>query len=330
MAEELNVLYQSDSNTQYYLGVSIVSLLFNNKDINKINIYIIDDGLEDTFLNQLNECIGSYPNAHIRIIEAKKMLANPIVRQFSTYKGKRNNKHSFLKLFWNVAITDKIERLVYIDCDTVVTGSLTDLMSFDIKDNYIAMAFDSLITSEIKHIGLSPNKPYFNSGVIVFNCGKWITDKCSLRIANHNKCYGTVDQDLLNVEFKGKIAVLPLKFNYQSIHMLLEPKQYCREFKRNNYYNRSEIEESGNDVRVVHFLKFLGKSVWDEGGKHPCEEVFRKYLDMSPWKGIPKNKKTVGIVFKLEKVLYSVLPRMIFVKLFHIAHKHMIVKSNKA
>ena len=47
MERNLNIIYSSDDNYCIYMGVSILSVLENNKNFNSINIYIVDNNISD-------------------------------------------------------------------------------------------------------------------------------------------------------------------------------------------------------------------------------------------------------------------------------------------
>lgn len=326
---QLNVLYQSDENTQLGLGISIASLMINNEFMEEINIYLIDDGINDSFLNQLKEYIESFHRKLI-VIPSEIMLDNDLVKQYPCYTGKRKNKHSYLKLFWNVGIEEKMDRLLYIDCDTVIKNDLSDLITMDMKDNIVGMAYDALITDEIVNIGLEKDDPYFNSGIILFDVPKWIEGHCAWRVVQRLKehgNYGTVDQDVLNVEFKHQIYILPMRYNYQTIHIVANTDTYFHEFKRDNYYKYEEVQMEENQVCIMHFVKFIGQNVWNKGNVHPCKGYFEEYLEQTPWKSIEKSHQNVKFIYIVERILYAVLPRRCFIKIFHIAHRMMINKS---
>ena len=325
----LNILYQSDSNMQYYMGVSIVSLFEHNKDA-FINVYIIDIEIESCFLDVLESYIKER-NGSVRIIDGNELAARPEVKEFPCYRGMRKNSRSYLKLFWSLAIHDDIDRLIYIDCDTAVVGKLSKLNSFDLDGKTIGMVYDSLITDEIVNVGLDKNEPYYNSGVILFDVKRWRASNACERIAEHAKThsYGTVDQDLINIEFKNEIKCLPLEYNFQSIHYLTKPGLYVKEFNRSNYYSLREIEEASQNKKIVHYLKFNGENSWDKGNLHPCKKLFESYLRISPWKNLKKTKHKSKLIYFIEKILYIVLPRACFIKIFHIAHRGKINNSNK-
>ena len=49
----MNVMYASDDNYAEIMGVSILSLLQSNKDVQKIRIYIIEDAISESNKNNL-------------------------------------------------------------------------------------------------------------------------------------------------------------------------------------------------------------------------------------------------------------------------------------
>lgn len=329
-SKELNILYQSDDNTQIGLGVSIASLLINNQSFDKITIYLINDGIEVSFLNQLKQYIDKFQRKLI-VISSQVLLENNLVKQYPSYTGKRKNKHSYLKLFWQLGITNNIDKLLYLDCDTIINNDLSPLLALDMGNNLMGMAYDALITDEITHIGLNKDDPYYNSGVILFNAPKWLKEQCIQRIVRHlaeNGNYGTVDQDVLNLVFRDQIYTLPIIYNLQAIHVLTTATQYCNEFRRSNYYEMKDLNIDENEIRIIHFLKFIGQNAWDKNSLHPCKDYFIKYLALTPWKQNETKETHSKPIFLVEKLLYQILPKQYFIKIFHIAHKMMINKSN--
>ena len=327
-----NILYQSDKNTQIGLGISITSLLVSNKSTEAINIYVIDDGIDPLFLSQLKNLVHQF-GQELFILSSQSLLNHSLVKQYPNYTGIRKNKHSYLKLFWELVINEPIDRLLYVDCDTLITNDLSDLFSINMHDNGIGMALDSLISNEITYIGLSKDDLYYNSGVILFDCNIWKEQKFSYRIIAHTKkvhSYGTVDQDILNVEFRNQICTLPIMYNYQTIHLLVDPKTYQKEFPRKNYYSYPEINILPNQVCIYHLVKFMGQNVWDISNMHPGKPIFERYLKLSPWAEYnPQSNSSTRGIYRVEKILFKFLPRVLFIKLFHIAHKKMITNSSK-
>ena len=56
----LNIIYSSDNNYCIYMGVSILSVLENNKNFNSINIYIVENNINDVNKLKLKKIVESY------------------------------------------------------------------------------------------------------------------------------------------------------------------------------------------------------------------------------------------------------------------------------
>lgn len=327
----LNVLYQSDNNYAAFMGVSICSLLENNKDANIINVYIIDDSISPENKTKLVDMVQSY-SRNITFLTGDIIFQKQDIVEAFSYTGMRKNTHSYLKMFIDELLPDLNGRVIYIDCDTAVVGSLSGLLSIDMNGNTIGMVMDSLVTKSREVIGIPENECYYNSGVILIDLQQWRHNQCSKRILNHIKnirTYGTVDQDVLNVELKNEIYTLPIEYNLQPVHLEHPYERYTKVYKhKEQYYSKEEIEQAVRNPKIIHYLRYIGESPWHEGNVHPGTKYFDEYLQMSPWRDYCKQAANRGLLFKLEKWMYRYLPKGIFLRIFYIVHERMIRKSN--
>ena len=328
----MNILYQSDNNYAPYMGVSICSLLENNKEAGSINIYIIDDGINGDNKEKINSLSLKYP-AKISYLTGDILLEDADLVKTFEYTQFRKNTHSYFKMFIDRLLPDLNERIIYIDCDTVVEGDITGLESIDLKGRAIGMVQDSLVSSVKTSVGMDDTERYYNSGVILIDLKRWKEINCSDRIYKHIRdirTYGTVDQDVLNVELHDEISTLPVRYNLQPVHMDYSYRQYSRVYKHKEpYYNSEEIKEALKDPGIIHFLRYIGESPWHEGNVHPATPYFDKYLKISPWHDMVKKPSGKGGVFKIEKSMYRFLPKALFLRIFYIVHDRMIRKSNQ-
>ena len=328
----MNILYQSDDNYAVYMGVSICSLLENNKAADNIHIYIIDDGISEDNKIKIKNMTEEYKR-QVSFISGESVLQDKEITDVFSYVGMRKNSHSYLKMFFAKLLPDVTGRLIYIDCDTAVDGDISGLEHIDMCDKTIGMVMDSLVVESKKSVGLNKEDRYYNSGVILIDIDKWRERDCSKRIMEHIKnvrTYGTVDQDVLNIELKDEIVTLPIKYNLQPVHLVYSYKLYAKVFKHcEEYYTKSEIEEAVDSPAIIHYLRYIGESPWNADNVHPGTVYFDKYLALSPWSDYAKNRANRGMLFQIEKVLYKMLPQSIFIRIFYIVHERMINNSNK-
>ena len=328
---KMNILYQSDNNYAAYMGVSICSLFENNKESDEINVYVINDSISQENTDKLLEMAEKY-SRRIILLDPTDLLQDTSLSLTFGCSGKRWNNHSYLKLLFTRMISENIDSLLYIDCDTVVVGDLSDVFRYDLGKNSIGMVQDSLTTYSKTSIGLEDTDRYYNSGVILFNTAAWIENRCEERIINHLKnvrVYGTIDQDVLNVVLKDEIYTLPIRFNLQPVYIDYSLEQYNRVYKHAEpYYSNDEVRDALLSPVIFHFLRYLGQSPWHKNSMHPCREYFDMYLERSPWEGLQRKEGKKEFAFKIERLLYKTMPKGLFLRLFHSYHERMIIKSS--
>lgn len=59
----LNILYQSNDYYAPITGVSMTSLMENNKDIDELNFYILDDKISDNNKNKMKQICQNTPTS---------------------------------------------------------------------------------------------------------------------------------------------------------------------------------------------------------------------------------------------------------------------------
>lgn len=72
---------------------------------------------------------------------------------------------TWLKIFVIEDLIPKIDRLLYLDSDTLVLGSLKELCDMDFDGMAMACIIDSLSFEQIKRLNMSQNRYYYNAGM---------------------------------------------------------------------------------------------------------------------------------------------------------------------
>lgn len=328
---QINVLYQFNDKYAVYAGVSITSLLENNKQAEEINVYILGEELLEDSIQKLKLLAKKY-NRNIIFKETKEIIEKMKIWGLPSYRGAYSaNLRLFLPLILDE--TEKSMRILYLDADTIVNQSVNMLFDMDMQGYAIAMALDSLGEKYKRKIGLKKNEKYYNSGVILFEMGNWIKYRCTERIISHIKIvdsrYTSPDQDLLNIVCKNEIMCLQANFNLQPIHLAFRIKDYYKCYGEMGYYEEKMLKEAINDVVIYHCFRFLGEFPWHLGNIHPNNKLFDKYLLLSPWKEYVKKKANVDFSIKIEKILFKILPKGVFLYIFTFFHNIYVGKGRE-
>ena len=305
---EINVLYATDNNYLHHAAASIYSLLDNNKDIDRINLYIIDDKISDENKQKLEQMIKSFGNRTITFYPFEKLQT----------KLELNDKSGFApigyaRLFIS-DITDS-DKILYLDCDTIVNNSIKDLWTTDISEYYFAGVQDNPSLFAAKIVGMTEDDRYINSGMMLINLKKWKEENVEKRIIDMIHEYrGFVphhDQGIVNGICKGKILILPPKYNTMSQFFLFSAKQIKDIYKMNNYYSEHDIAEAKSNPVIIHYLcKFFNRP-WFVNSTHPLKNLYIDYAKKTPF-GVKllngKLKKSVVA----RKFVYETMPFPIY------------------
>lgn len=325
---KLDVLYQFNEKYAPYAGASITSLFENNKHFQDIRVFILGEELSDKSMHRLRELSAAYSRS-MSFIDTRSLILMMKKMNMPPYRG---SYAANMRLFLSFILDESVDRLLYIDSDTIVDGPLDELAELNMEDHPLAMSLDSLVRIHKKRLGFSRDDYYYNSGVILFSMEKWRSERCSERIANHVKnvraWYPSPDQDLLNVVLKGEIMKLPPRYNIQPVYLAFSLNSYYKTFGGRGFYTREEVAEALKFPAIYHFFRFIGEFPWHKGNVHPDNDLFDKYLALSPWRDYVKIKAEKGPVLRFEKILYKRLPRAVFIRIFRIAYERFIKRAN--
>ena len=279
----LNVFFAVDKNYLIHFTVTLASLLENNKDLN-ISVYIIHD-FED--INQLEEVVFYFNSGYkvnINLIYVDNTIFDNF--QITLYISKA----TYFRLLFADILPANIMSGLYLDCDTVVTGSLRELINLDFTntqinqdDNSILAVCDKNEKTEIDRLskmGIQTNM-YFNAGVMLINLKQWRIENVSDKLIDiANKFKEQLiwwDQDVLNIFFKNK----------------------CGRLK--NTYNEFPTKLLSNVPIIIHFSG--SSKPWHYFNNHPYKSIYWKYLYITPF----KNEKFEKVTFKkvIKKYMLS-------------------------
>jgi lipopolysaccharide biosynthesis glycosyltransferase len=141
------------------------------------------------------------------------------------------SRAAYLRLLLPRLLPEHVDRLLYLDCDILCSGSRRELFDVDLRGNVLAAVRDAHVETLSDMDGmpglaqypdLDPNAPYFNAGVLVIDLPAWreqgVTERCFEYVRRHAAEARFTDQDALNHALYGKWLRVPREWN----HMLAE------------------------------------------------------------------------------------------------------------
>ena len=304
----MNVLFSSNDNYVRHLGVSLYSLLSNNQTEQKINCFVIENEIKSANLNNLRQIVNSFANADLFIIP------------FSKFKDKLKldmpwpvSLSCYARLFVSELLPSEIDRVLYLDCDTVITSSLSELWNINLGENVVGAVQDQVAKNVKSAVGLETIDRYFNSGVLLINLKKWremkIGDRCLQFIDEHAGKVIHHDQGVLNGILKTCWFRLPIKYNVMTIHYMISLSKIMKYYKdESSFYGKEEIALSKKCPAILHFTPSFTNHPWEYNCRHPLRSLYRNILNKTPWKDFPLEKNPNPWYVHLINLRYLYLP----------------------
>ena len=185
------------------LIVSLTSILYNRNNNTFYYFYIMipNDFLKEN-KKKINGLKQKYKNCKIIFLNLKN--------KYHDWKtGGYYHTSTYYRLSLSDLITD-FEKIIYLDCDTLIHKDLYEMFNLEMKDYYY-MGIPNL---EIGFMEINGTRNFIGAGVMLINLKELKKKKASILFEEYYKAFGTKKNDeyLINVVFYNKIGFLPLKF----------------------------------------------------------------------------------------------------------------------
>lgn len=323
----MNIVYASDDRFAEMLGISLISLLENNKECGGITVYVLDGGITEENKEKLKAAVGRYNNGSIVFLDVRAHH-DPALKQ------RRGSASTFSRLYLCEMMPEAIEKVLYLDCDLLVLSSLTELYETELGELYGMGVRDCLSEPNLNLIGLTGDGFYFNAGVFLISLRRWREDRAAEKFAEFADRFGGdvpyADQGILNGVLSSGSGILDLKYNVYTVLFDLSYQDLLIFRRPSEYYTEREVKEAVREPVIVHFTtSFLSLRPWVEGCAHPFAGEWLKYKAMSPWAEIPLRKDHRSRKRRLAVRVYRLLPKRLAVRIAGWLHASAIPKMRR-
>lgn len=258
----MDIVFNIDNNYARHMCVTILSIIDSNKN-EKISFHVITNDLSEENRLYISEVVYN-KSCHVSFYK----FDTRCLRQFPIGKKTGNPNISlatYFRLFIQDILPDKIEKVLYLDCDIVVINSLKELWNLDISKYVIAARDDYGLAQEYgaKRMKLSDGFKYFNAGVLLINMIElrklqFCEKVKSFMLINHERIK-MHDQDILNGLLFQERLPLDLKWNMM-----------CN-------------TDNTTDYAIIHYA---GIKPWNIECNHPLKYIYNKYLSQTKWSDV--------------------------------------------
>lgn len=229
MGKEIPIFFSTDDNYIPYLDVAVSSLIDNASRDHFYRIIVLNTGLQPENMAKVKarECPGfaiDFVDISQRVEKIKSRFKN--VYHFSIV--------TYYRLFI-ASLFPQYDKILYLDCDIVVLGDISQLYHTDLGENILGAVTDQYVrnTREFrlyaeKAIGVDPDT-YFNAGILAINLDQFRKDRIEERfiqlITEYDFDLLDPDQAYLNYLCYGKTLQLPNGWNKEPLPIPCEGKK---------------------------------------------------------------------------------------------------------
>ena len=169
LSREIPIFFSTDDNYLPYLDVAIASLIENASKDYQYRLIVLNTGLSPDGVAKVKQ--NERPGFVIDFVDISKDVKKINSRLKNVY-------HFSIVTYYRLFIASlfpQYDKIVYIDCDLVVLGDISELYCVDLGENILAAAPEQFVrsTNEFRRyaeiaLGVDPDK-YVNAGVLVIN-----------------------------------------------------------------------------------------------------------------------------------------------------------------
>ena len=299
----MNIIYTCDNNFVWIMGISMISLFDNNKNCEDIHVYLLGDGISEENRQTLAGIASKYHRSFT-------LINVPDLNIPEKLSSARWPKSAFTRMFAGELLPNEIDKVVYLDCDTIISASIEELSLYPTENYAICGVKDCVSRLYKDKIGIVKNGNYINAGVLLMNLKKlrelnirkMITDF----VDKYESAISYADQDILNGIFKGIFGALPPQYDLMTLVNVYSYKELEQIRHPDNYYTEEEIEYSKKYPKIIHYTTcMLNIRPWYIDSKHSYAWMFDKYQSMSPW--ADKEKTKANFTAKEYKIIKRIL-----------------------
>ena len=305
----MTIVYASDKNYAALTAISAVSALMHNPGARIVLLgYNLESDAQELVRSRVEKAGGHFVYKDISPFIEK--LARQGVCPYTSYAA-------YARVFIPDVLED-VERVLYLDCDTLVDGPLDKLFALDLQDKPFALGYDCVLHHYKRHIRQPSKLPYYNTGVMLIDLPAWRSHRCTERIlaelAHPSGPNPLGDQDIIVRVFPQETRPIEPKWNFLSQFFMLSYKGLRRIVGDGEglLFTQESFESARRHPVVYHFSgQTLGRP-WFTSSRHPMRNLYKSVAQSADLAEAAEQVRPMPNAYRVQYLLYRLLPQWLF------------------
>ncbi|EHC03872.1 glycosyl transferase family protein [Streptococcus suis R61] len=208
---KINIAFSINDNHCLYVFFTISMI---KKYTNNLDIFVLHTDLSDKSKDRLRTLETESVNIHFVKIDRDLFSNLPLTLDGITIE-------TYYRYLLPEILVD-CDKVIYLDSDLLIRCDVKELWDIDLSQHYLAGVNEIDIINRFPDhklkLGFDLDELFINAGVLVCNLQKMRQDKITHHLFTETERLKDIilfqDQDVINIALKGKIAELPLAYNY--------------------------------------------------------------------------------------------------------------------
>lgn len=215
--EKIPVFLSSDANYAPFVATTICSIMDNTNSY--VDFYVLDGGISESDRNKIEQIKKIFPNFSLEFLKIDTQ------REFSHLPTRVHFSRDMYTRFLIPRLKTELKKVIYSDVDVIFNGDIRELY----EENLAGYSLGAVpytygyinpdrreISGFHERLDLPPEHQYFESGLLLVDCGKWrqndLTSKLINRAEEDKGIILTPDQDVFNLVFHNDYKKLSNKY----------------------------------------------------------------------------------------------------------------------
>jgi lipopolysaccharide biosynthesis glycosyltransferase len=290
----IGIAYDQNYLPQFY---ALAASIFANNPKNSLVIHAIVTGVSQAAREKITKYVSAN-KASIHYYQVDEEQMGKYVRSSAWTAA------VYYRLMFPFLIPKEVQRLIYIDTDTLVLNDLNRLYQQDLGNHPVGAVYDSYVKKQ-ELLGIHEEGEYFNSGVMVMDVPEWnkqrISEQCFEYLTKYPERIRYVDQCALNAVLKNNWKKMDYRMN-------------CMYSNLPDGMNRRQRISFISEIVVLHFTL---QRPWNYLCQNPYRHLYSGFLRKSGY-----AKKVQKVDFKWNKV-----PSKIKIEIVELYHESGMIKK---
>ena len=275
----MHLLVSTNDNYVMPLAVLLESLFDNHSE--SFTIWFMCSDLSDKNRTFFENYIGSHGSALNWIPVSEEAFKGLPTKQYIS-------RETYFRLLAADCLPSDLDRILWLDADMVVNGSISDFYSTDLTGYSVAACphgdlMRPTMIENCEAIGIRDTSQYFNAGVMLCNLDMWrqmdIAERIRTILSAPHK-FKFPGQDLTNLIFNGSVLTCDWEQWNCMTHSIAS----------------RDLPKLTEKARIIHYTGFAKPWTFTD---IPFADVWMTYFEKSPFRGTKLRRTSY---FKMKEI----------------------------